>query len=142
MIDLRACLIAVVVTLGLAGPALAFRNAAVDSPVPALTLDGAGGRRVAVPAPGRPMVLLFWRPGQAFSEEALADLEALAAALSAKGVTIVALAETGSGAGRGRSPPCIGCRNRPRGWPHRESAGRRDRHRAQSDERRCLRAAL
>lgn len=105
MIDVRACLIAMVAILGLAGPALGFRNVAVDSPVPAVTLDGAGGRRVAVPAPGRPMVLLFWRPGQAFSEEALTDLEALAAALSAKGVTLTAVAETGSGAGRAPRPP-------------------------------------
>jgi tetratricopeptide (TPR) repeat protein len=104
MVDLRALLIAVVAALALPAPALGFRNIPVDSAVPALTL-AAAGRRVEVPPPGRATVVLFWRPGQAFSEEALADLAALSPALVAKGVAVVALAEAGSKGGRVPPPP-------------------------------------
>lgn len=92
----RVLLVVVVIALALPPPALAFRNAAVGSAVPALALDGRSVARVAVPASGRVTIVLFWRPGQTFSEEALADLAALAPSLGAKGVVTVAIAETGS----------------------------------------------
>lgn len=105
MVVMRALLISVVAALVVAGPALGFRNVQVDSPVPALTLEASGGARLTVPVPGRVLVLVFWRPGQAFSEEALADLSTLAPALTAKGVALVAVAETGSTVARPPRPP-------------------------------------
>lgn len=114
MVVLRALLIATMAALALPGPALGFRNVAVDSPVPALTLDGAGGQLVAVPSRGRATVVLFWRPGQGFSDEALADLVALSPALAAKGVAVIALAETGSSGGRTPRPPVEAVTDRDR----------------------------
>lgn len=82
--------------LALVGPATAFRNVRVGVRAPALTLDAGSGRFLSVPVPGRPTVILFWRAGQQFSEEALADLAALHPTLAAKGVAVVAIAEPGA----------------------------------------------
>lgn len=99
-LSVRATLAAVLVVLALPGTGLAFRNVSVGSPVPALTLDAGEGKRVAVPASGRVTVIVFWRPGQAFSTEALADLTAIWPALSAKSVSAIAVAESGAPAAR------------------------------------------
>lgn len=87
---------AVAAVVGLPRPALGFRNVTIGGPMPAVTLDGADGKAVTLPLPGRVTVLIFSRPGQTFSGEALADLAALSPALSGKGVAIVALTEAGS----------------------------------------------
>ncbi|MBI3637022.1 MAG: tetratricopeptide repeat protein [Candidatus Rokubacteria bacterium] len=88
----RALLMTIVLALGTPASAAAFRNVAIGAPAPALALE-AGGAPVAVPASGRVTVVLFWRSGQAFSEEAMADLSTLAPALTRKGVVVVAIAE-------------------------------------------------
>lgn len=78
------------------GSGLAFRNVTIGSPMPALTLEGKDGKPVSLPVRDRVTILVLWRPGQTFSNEALADLASLAPTLAAKGVTIVAVAESGA----------------------------------------------
>jgi hypothetical protein len=74
----------------------AFRYVGVGAPAPVVAVEDADGRPVAVPAAGRMTVLLFWRAGQALSEDALADLGAMSAELRSKGVDVVAVAEPGA----------------------------------------------
>ena len=112
MIPAIALVMIVALTLGLPAGAAAFRNAAVGDAAPAFTLE-TEGQTLAVPARDRVTLVLFWRPGQAFSEDALADLTALAPALGAKGVFIVAVAEDGTPPGAARRPfPPVVDRNR------------------------------
>lgn len=97
----RALPIVAAALLAAPGSALAFRSIAVGSPVPALTVEVPGSQPVRLPTAGRVTVLVFWRPGQPFSEEALSDLVALSPVLGVRGVGVVALAEAGS---QGRAP--------------------------------------
>lgn len=76
--------------------ASAFRYVAVGSAAPALAVEEVQGVPGKVPAPGRLTVLVFWRPGQRLSEDALADLVRLAPALAARSVDIVAVMESGA----------------------------------------------
>ena len=95
MIRLALPIVAAVL-LATPSSALAFRSIAVGSAVPALTVEVPGSQAVTLPTPGRITILIFWRPGQPFSDEALSDLVALSPALGTRGVGVVALAEPGS----------------------------------------------
>lgn len=86
----------VAATLLAAEPAHAFRYVEAGSPAPALALEDLQGRAVKVPGAGRVTVVVFWRPGQQLSEEALADLAGLAASRAAADVDLVAVAEGGT----------------------------------------------
>jgi tetratricopeptide (TPR) repeat protein len=83
-------------------PAYAFRAVAVGDRVPVLAVSDARGATVTVPAPGL-TVVLFWRAGQALSEDALRDLAALATRLAATRVGVVAIADKDSPPERVRS---------------------------------------
>ncbi|MFQ5897589.1 MAG: tetratricopeptide repeat protein [Candidatus Methylomirabilia bacterium] len=74
----------------------AFRYVSVGDPAPLLTLEDLQGRSVKVPQPGRVTVVIFWRPGQRFSEEALKGLAGLKEAMEPRGVEMMAVAEAGS----------------------------------------------
>ena len=76
-------------------PALAFRSVAVGSRVPAATVKDLSGRDVNLTFSGRAVVLFFWRANQAFSQEALKDLEQIKKEFSPRGVEIFAVAEGG-----------------------------------------------
>src|SRR3989304_4805160 len=76
-------------------PALAFRSDAVGSRVPAATVKDLSGRDVNLTFSGRAVVLFFWRANQAFSQEALKDLEQIKKEFSPRGVEIFAVAEGG-----------------------------------------------
>jgi Flp pilus assembly protein TadD len=89
-------------------PARGFRYVEVGHPVPVLRLDAGGGVAVTVPAPGRVTLLLFWRPGQSLSDEAFADVAALASQPSLAGVDVVGVPEAGSVGG----PPASSSRLR------------------------------
>ncbi len=88
----RALLITIALALVTPAGTAAFRNVAIGAAAPAVTLEG-GGAPVTVPAKGHVTVVVFWRPGQPFSEEAMADLSTFAPALTRKGVVVVAIAE-------------------------------------------------
>ena len=100
----RTLVITAILALVTTTPATAFRNVAVGAAAPVLVLAREGGS-VTLPASGRVTVLLFWRPGQVFSEDALADLSALTTGLTSKGVVVVAVAETDLDATRGGRLP-------------------------------------
>lgn len=85
----------------LPAPAGGFRYVDVGHPVPVLRLDDGHGGAVTVPAPGRVTLVLFWRPGQPLSDEAFADVAALASQPSLAGVDVVTVPEAG---GVGASP--------------------------------------
>jgi len=83
----------------LAGPlapeARAFRNVPVGAALPAGSVLDLDGAKVAVPPSGAAAVLVFFRPGQRYSTEALSDLEAVRKALPGK-LGVFAIAEAGS----------------------------------------------
>jgi tetratricopeptide (TPR) repeat protein len=78
--------------------ASAFRYVAVGSPAPALAVEQLEGAPVTIPAAGRLTVLVFWRPGQQLSEEALTTLGGLAPSLRVRNVEVVAVMESGGDA--------------------------------------------
>ncbi len=90
---------------GLLVPALAdaFRSVSIGSPVPVLSLEDLEGKPVSVPDAGRFTVIVFWRPGQRFSEDALTDLAGVVRALEARRVAVVAVAEAGADPERSRA---------------------------------------
>jgi len=93
----RWCRSVVLVALALGvQPAHAFRYVSLGSPVPSLALENLEGATARVPGAGQVTVIAFWRPGQQLSDDALADLGALAASLSAKNVDLIAVAESGA----------------------------------------------
>jgi tetratricopeptide (TPR) repeat protein len=75
------------------GPAPAFRYVPVGSRVPLLTLQDMRGTAVEVPRSGRLTIIVFWRPGQSLSEQALADLMAVAREVPAGSLDLIAVAE-------------------------------------------------
>jgi tetratricopeptide (TPR) repeat protein len=77
---------------------LAFRSVAVGSAPPAVAVRDLQGREFNLSFGQRFMVLLFWRPEQPFSLDALKDLEQIKKEFSQRGVEIFAIAE-------GASPP-------------------------------------
>jgi len=74
----------------------AFRYVELGEPVPAMTVADAAGATVRVPPAGRVSVIVFWRAGQALSQDALADLQAVAGEPVAAGVEFVAVTESGA----------------------------------------------
>jgi len=79
-----------------AGAAQAFRAAEVGKPAPSLSLLGPAGARAAFPPTGARAAVLFWRPDQEFSRQALADFDALAAIYGKRGMTFWAVAVAGA----------------------------------------------
>ncbi len=76
--------------------AQAFRAAEVGKPAPSLNLLGPAGARAAFPPTGARAAVLFWRPDQEFSRQALADFDALAATYRKRGMTFWAVAVAGA----------------------------------------------
>lgn len=75
--------------------AAAFRYVKVGSAAPALAVEPLHGAPVQLPEAGRLTVLVFWRPGQQLSEDALTDLARVASRLKARSVDVVAVMESG-----------------------------------------------
>jgi tetratricopeptide (TPR) repeat protein len=78
------------------GAPQAFRAAEVGKPAPSLSLLGPAGARVPFPPAGGRAAVLFWRPDQEFSRQALADFNALAAAFEKRGMSFWAVAVAGA----------------------------------------------
>ncbi len=81
--------------MGWPAPAAAFRNVRPGDVSPALSLADADGRPAQIPVAQRVTVLVFWRPGQQLSEDALTDLGALRRGLAGRRVDFIAVAEAG-----------------------------------------------
>lgn len=77
-------------------PAAAFRYVSPGDAAPVLTLREDDGRSVNLPVTDRVTVLLFWRPGQRLSEEALNDLGTLKRSLAARRVEFVVVTDADS----------------------------------------------
>lgn len=75
---------------------LAFRSVPVGSAVPSASVQDLGGKEAKLSLGQRLAVLLFWRPNQPFSLEALRDLEEIRKEFSQKGVEVLSIAEGGS----------------------------------------------
>ncbi|OGQ80519.1 MAG: hypothetical protein A3F90_16655 [Deltaproteobacteria bacterium RIFCSPLOWO2_12_FULL_60_19] len=71
----------------------AFRAVSVGDMAPATAVKDLGGREVKLAWSRRPVVLVFWRSNQAFSLEALKDLEQIKKEFSQKGLEVLAVAE-------------------------------------------------
>lgn len=87
---------AIAAVLVLAAPAPGFRNVAPGDAMPALVVEGPDGREVEITFPGRVTVALFFRPGQAFSTEALRDLAIIERTHQGKAVATLVVAERGA----------------------------------------------
>lgn len=74
----------------------AFRTAVVGKAAPSLILLDHAGTRIPFPNNGSPTAVLFWRPDQEFSRQALADFNALAAVYGKRGMTFWAVGVAGA----------------------------------------------
>src|SRR3989304_509199 len=75
-------------------PAAAERNLGVGDPIPAFSLaraDGKPGAYTSEQLKGRAAVIIFWRPHQTLSQDALRDVEAVARELGADKIHIAAV---------------------------------------------------
>lgn len=70
----------------------AFRYLAIGDHVPPLTLEAVQGGSRTISFIGKVTVVIFWRPGQNFSLQALNDLEKIFQVWKGKGVEILAIA--------------------------------------------------
>lgn len=92
----RACLLLLAVWLPILGQvasrAWALRNLKEGDPAPSFRLQNVSGKEDSLEARrGRPVVLLYWRPGQLFSEQAAAALAELHGRFASAGVDFLSL---------------------------------------------------
>lgn len=89
--------------VAISSPADAFRYVGVGDRAPVLSFEDLQGQSVRAPQPGRLTVIVFWRPGQKFSEEALRDLAGLTEKMVPRGVVVIAVAEADSNPSESRT---------------------------------------
>ena len=85
--------LSVSVSLFLPEPCSAFRSVSVGMAAPAVAVLDLDAREVKVSFGQRVAVLVFWRPNQPFSTEALKDLDQIRKEFSQRGVEILAIVE-------------------------------------------------